>query len=364
MEDWDAVQALVDFAVVERMQLSGGGAPGVGAAASPEPSLRGHPVLMAEHANASKLDREKWVQILFETYGAPGVFMSRSGVLALYANARTSGLVVDMGAGGTQLTPVQDGYALMMGARVHGVGGAALDAALAAAVQHESGGTFARRVLGGGGAQQQQQPLLTSALDAAVVGGPGLTIAQWRAAVAARDLKETVCRVADSAAVLNSAGALAMSTIPYELPDGTVFNVGVERQAVPERVFTPAPSVDADDAMGGGGGGGGYGLPDTLAAAIVACNPEVRKDLAGNLVLTGGASLLPGLHERLVREVAALAPTIGARPRWAAASRDERQLGVWLGGSILGSMDTFADLWFSAAEYAEHGAKFIHRKCP
>ncbi len=33
-----------------------------------------------------------------------------------YANARTSGLVVDAGAASTTVIPVQDGYPLMMGA--------------------------------------------------------------------------------------------------------------------------------------------------------------------------------------------------------------------------------------------------------
>ena len=32
-----------------------------------------------------------------------------------YANARTSGIVVDMGASSTSIVPVQDGYPLMMG---------------------------------------------------------------------------------------------------------------------------------------------------------------------------------------------------------------------------------------------------------
>jgi actin-related protein len=71
--------------------------------------------MLAEHGYASKADRERWAELLFERFGAGGVFIAKAGVLALYANARTSGLTVDMGAGGTTIMPVQDGYALMMG---------------------------------------------------------------------------------------------------------------------------------------------------------------------------------------------------------------------------------------------------------
>lgn len=97
--------------------------------------MAAHPFILAEHAYASKADREKWCEIAFEAYDCPGVFMSKSGVLVLYANARTTGLAIDMGAGGTQVTPVQEGYALMMGARVNPLGGRLLDEQLQAALR-------------------------------------------------------------------------------------------------------------------------------------------------------------------------------------------------------------------------------------
>ncbi len=72
---------------------------------------------------------------------------------------------------------------------------------------------------------------------------------------------------------------------------------------------------------------------------------------------------MPGLQERLVAELGPNAP-VGTRPKLAAASSAERALGAWLGGSIVGSLGGFEELWFSAAEFREHGAKFIHLKSP
>ena len=376
VEDWDAVEGVMDHAIEDRLAL--------------KDSLRGHPVLMAEHINASKVDRERWCQILFEKHGAPGVFMARSGVLAVYANARMNGLAVDMGAGGTQITPVEDGYALMMGARIHGIGGRALDGLLAEAVYANSGVSLesaaSSRSSFGGAVAAGNLP------SAAAVPG-SLSIQQWRGLDFLRETKEAVCRVSDTSlsSALGGSGsgggsgaAMSMTSLPYELPDGNTVIIGAERVTVPELVFTGQSPVASAIYSGAAAGappsssssapsvlsGAGFrlleskGLPDAIAASIISCDHHVRRELASNLVLTGGASAMPGMPERLTREVAALTASIGSRPKWTAASSEERALGAWLGGSILGSLDTFSDLWFSAEEYAEHGAKYIHRKCP
>lgn len=41
----------------------------------------------------------------------------------------------------------------------------------------------------------------------------------------------------------------------------------------------------------------------------------------------------------------------------------ERKFSVWIGGSILGSLASFAQMWVSKQEYDESGAHIVHRKC-
>ena len=89
----------------------------------------------------------------------------------------------------------------------------------------------------------------------------------------------------------------------------------------------------------------------------------VRRGYFG-VVLTGGGSLFGGLKERLERELSASAPAQLRCKVLASASTAERRYGVWLGGSILASLGSFQQLWMSKAEYEEHGAGLINRKCP
>ena len=44
-------------------------------------------------------------------------------------------------------------------------------------------------------------------------------------------------------------------------------------------------------------------------------------------------------------------------------SNTERKFSSWIGGSILSSLGTFHQLWLSLAEFEEHGASIIERKC-
>lgn len=354
--DWDALEALLAHVVAERLPSAGAG----GAAAT---DLSGHPVVLSEHLFASKADRERWCTLLFERFRVPGVFIAKAGVLALYANARTSGIAVDMGAGGTQITPVQEGYPLMMGARVHPVGGRLLDAELAAVLAARGIALTPRVALAG-------RPLHGSVLS-------------WHASELARDVKESTCRVQDAAldagtlqkqlaaactggdggagaggagAAAADLGGSAFSPANYTLPDGNVVVVGRERVLVPEMLFSSGVKTATGMTLQ-------QSLHDTLLACSMGCEMDARRDLVGNMVVTGGNSRLPGLYERLIREFLPIAPP-GTRARFVAGSGEERSLGPWLGGSILGSLGTFHDMWFSAAEYSEHGVKYVHRKCP
>jgi actin-related protein len=67
-------------------------------------------------------------ETMFEKYSAPALFLSKDAVLAAYACGKTGGLVIDVGASGTVVTPVQDGWVESKGLCRSLAGGRLIDA--------------------------------------------------------------------------------------------------------------------------------------------------------------------------------------------------------------------------------------------
>ncbi|KAJ4716915.1 actin [Melia azedarach] len=97
-----------------------------------------------------------------------------------------------------------------------------------------------------------------------------------------------------------------------------------------------------------------YELPDGQ------CDVDIRKDLYGNIVLSGGSTMFPGIADRMSKEITALAPS---SMKIKVVAPPERKYSVWIGGSILASLSTFQQMWISKGEYDESGPAIVHRKC-
>ena len=67
-----------------------------------------------------------------------------------------------------------------------------------------------------------------------------------------------------------------------------------------------------------------------------------------------------GIGDRMQKEITGLAPpTMKVK----IIAPPERKYSVWIGGSILASLSTFAPLWITKEEYDETGPGIVHRKC-
>ena len=109
----------------------------------------------------------------------------------------------------------------------------------------------------------------------------------------AEDAKASVMRLSDVRLDLKNSEINQVPTVEYELPDGNTIEVGVERFIVPEIMFNPAmvdelklkgPPVvdDMQNAMS---------LPSQVLASIQNADVDTRKDLFGNVVLSGGGTM-------------------------------------------------------------------------
>ena len=70
--------------------------------------------------------REKMTQILFETFNSPAFYVSIDAPLAIYATARTTGMVISSGDGTTHIVPIYEGFPIPCKIQRYPIGGAAL----------------------------------------------------------------------------------------------------------------------------------------------------------------------------------------------------------------------------------------------
>lgn len=271
-----------------------------------------HAVLLTEAPLNPFSNREKAAEIFFEALNVPALFCSIQAILSLYASGRTTGVVLDSGDGVTHVVPVYEGFALPHAVKRMDIAGRSITNYLQILLRR-SGRVF------------------TTSSELEVV----------------RQLKENCCVVAFNPTEQEKQ---VNAPFPYQLPDGTMVNLGPETFRAPEVLFQPELI-----------GSECRGVHDCLVTSIMQTDMDLRKTLFSQIVLAGGSTMFPGFGDRLLNEVRkhSLSPK---DMKIRIAAPPERLFSTWIGGSILASLSTFKSMWISKADYQEHGSRILISK--
>ena len=293
-------------------------------------------VLLVESPRSTLSDKSKWAEMLFEKFRCPSICIGSSPAFCVYAAGRTSGLVVDCGAGITTTVPVFEGMSLTHAAIV---------------VEH-AGQDVSQRLM----KLFAEKNIHISMSDAKL-------------------LKETYARCD-----LNFPGNKSeKDKETFYLPDCT--EISIENRVFHDctaQVFKRTFVRSADDMLTAPNPAAvpPLGLASQVLESWSLCDEGAKKDLLRNIVIAGGGSFLSGLNDCLHRE---LAPQTAAHleakgqavyePRLlpSAAYREpgytnQRRFAQWIGASILSSLENYRDLKVSRQEFEEGGFNILQAR--
>lgn len=272
-----------------------------------------HPLLFTDPPFNPACNREKLVEVAFESLHSPATYVASQSVLSVYANGCVNGLVVDTGHGVSYTVPVFQGYNLPNGIQRLDLAGHYLTTFLAEKILRSS------------------FPLKKEDLHTV------------------ESIKHQYCYVASD---FQKEQELPNNKLQrcLKLPDGQMITVGKELFQCPELLFHP-PETSGPSSLG---------LPRMVEQSLCSVPQELRADMEQNVLLCGGSSLFTGFESRFQAE---LQHCLSPEAHVVVVAQPNRNLSVWTGGSILASLCAFQSRWILREQYEEQGPDIVHRKC-
>ncbi|CAE8735779.1 unnamed protein product [Polarella glacialis] len=378
-----------------------------------EASPKLHPVLLTEAPLNPKANREIMVQIMFEIFEVPMVYIASQAVLSLYAAGRCTGLVLDSGELATHTVPVYEGYVISHAIRGSGkLGGEYLtDWFRSDLAQSKTDlGDFAQLQvslikeqvcyvaldldaeleeanLHSSACQNQRSQLLVAAprpkgprpegesegalmmMSVSYLSGS----CAWRGSV---NRTETVgsflARVGSSGGgnrdqlVIDGSVADDVYTLGSYFTHDEAEAVLVTRRQVhrqywlakgqllelgPERFLCPEELFSPSNQA--------CGVHTMVFQSIMLCDADLRRDLFANVILAGGSTLFFGMRERMEKELKLLAASANVQ----VVAEPNRRFSSFAGAARLSKSEAFRRMCISQDEYTKWGPKLVHTKC-
>jgi actin-like protein 6A len=290
------------------------------------------------------------VEILFEQFEVPALFVSKSSVLASFSQGRATSLVVESGAGHTTVSVVHDGYLMNKSVRRTKIAGQLLDQMLENYVTHKKQKEIVPLFM-----LKREDDKSNNSFKYTKLSGLQTTESFYRLHVheIIRDIKETVTKLSDSAFDIT----VPLPNVDYDLPDGQKILLSNERFLLPEFLFNPecirqldlkntasafsssSSSSSSASSSSSSSSSSPYnlsyssftspassqfndfentpftGLHQMLLDSVEKVDVDLQKDLYSNIVLSGGNTMFTGMPNRLTKELGQKLPPVSVNER-------------------------------------------------
>jgi len=344
IKDFTAVPSIISHALIHKMRCS-----------PPE-----HPVMVTEAPWNTPENRQRMAEIMFEEFKVPAFYIANNAVLSSFASGKGTSLVIDIGKTMVSVTPISDGFVLRKGMLYSALPPHVQSTAFRILSNPSNHSTYPRPPV-----QLLPYQLLASKKPIEI-GRPhqailredriSRTTESWRQWAEAREVEEWVA--ATNAVIETGWTEAAANSRPprhYEFPTGYNAMFAQDR-FIPGEMYFKAPAQTNPNIPRA------QTIPEMITTMMQNVEPDLRPALLGHVVLTGAGSMMQGVSDRIYNELQQLFPAQKIRLH-APGNPTERKFAGWLGGSILASLGTFHQLWFSAEEWQEHGASIVMQRC-
>lgn len=268
-----------------------------------------HNVTLTQQLMNPKNEKEKWAEIMFETFNVPGLYLVYSTTSSLLSSGKWTGVSIELGGQTTQICPIDDGKPKTYIFEKLYYGGNAITDYLFSLFNYNCKMFY----------NSKYKPCM-------------------------EDIKEKSCYVALDFQDESIFG----EPYDYLLPDNEHLIVNEERFKAPEAIFKPSLIGKEEE-----------GLHQICNKLIKKFDNEKKKELYNSINLSGGNSMFNGLGDRLTKEIKALAEDDFKEEVRVFAS-PERKYNSWIGASILSS--TLKEKWITNEKYEESGFSIFNKE--
>lgn len=257
--------------------------------------------LLSERVNRTVEQREKELEVLFETFVVPYCALVASPTLSMYSEGTiATGVFVDVGEGGTSIQCFYHGLYVKPGSNFTSMGGLSM----------------------------------TKYLQHVIVKRNRQWIDDLNFLRALREQQAYV-----------PMNGIDKKPIVVNLPASSL-TFSTEMAKTGDYLFAPHAFSC-----------GIQGLPDLIVNSIRACEPGMMHELCQNIYLSGGVAKMENFAARLEKELNILLPETPCKVK----KMTNVELAVWFGGGVLACVEMFRSVGAKRNAYSEQGKSHLAR---